>query len=66
MGYKDAALEYKKRYGKLAKSSWIAQILSEHGKTNGPAHSRKGAYKYLCPQTARKNLEKLQNKIKIR
>lgn len=65
MGYREAALEYKKKYGKLAKSSWIAQILSEHGKTNGPAHSRKGAYKYPCPQSARKNLEKLLKELKM-
>jgi len=65
MGYREAGLEYKKRYGKLAKSSWIAQILSEHGKTNGPAHSRKGDYKYPCPPYARKNLEKLLKELKM-
>jgi len=65
MGYKEAAQFYKKKYGKLAKSSWIAQILNEHGKTSGPAHSRKGDYKYPCPHSERKNLEKLLKELKM-
>ena len=65
MGYREAAKEYKKRHGKLAKSSWIAQILSEHGKTSGRAHSRKGNYKYPCPPAERKNLEKLLKDLKM-
>ncbi len=65
MGYREAGLEYKKRYGKLAKSTWIAQILSEHNKTSGPAASRDGEYKYPCPPSERKNLEKLLKEMKM-
>jgi len=65
VGYKEAAQLYKKKYGKLAKSSWIAQILSEHGKTSGPAHSRKGDYKYPCPPSERSKVEKLLKELKM-
>ena len=65
LGYREAQQLYKKRHGKLAKSSWIAQILSENGKTSGPAHSRKGDYKYPCPPGDRKNLEKLLRELKM-
>jgi len=65
LGYREAGKLYKKKYGKLAKSSWIAQILSDHGKTSGPAHSRKGDYKYPCPKSERTNLEKLLKELKM-
>lgn len=65
MGYKEVAQLYKKKHGKLAKSSWIAQILSEHGKTSGPAHSRKGDYKYPCPDAERPKLEKILKELKM-
>lgn len=65
MAYKEAQQLYKKKHGKLARTSWIAQILSEHGKTSGPAHSRKGDYKYPCPASERKNLEKLLKELKM-
>ncbi|MEX0656966.1 MAG: hypothetical protein WD154_05430 [Nitrosopumilaceae archaeon] len=65
MGYKEAQLLYKKKYGKLAKSSWIAHVLSDNGKTSGPAHSRKGNYKYPCPDSERKNLEKILKELKM-
>ncbi len=65
MGYKEAQQLYKKKHGKLAKSSWIAQILSEHGKTSGPAHSRKGDYKHPCPPSERPKLTKLLKELKM-
>jgi len=65
LGYKEASALYKKRHGKLAKSSWIAHILSEHGKTSGPAHSRKGDYKHPCPQAERPKLTKILKELKM-
>jgi len=65
MSYKDAQQLYKKRHGKLAKSSWIANVLSDHGKTSGPAHSRKGNYKYPCPASERPKLEKILKELRM-
>ena len=56
---------FKKRYDKTAKTSWIANVLSDHGKTSGPAHSRKGDYKYPCPPSARPKLEKILKELKM-
>ncbi|WP_182133242.1 hypothetical protein [Nitrosopumilus sp. b1] len=65
MGYREAQQLYKEKHGKLAKSSWIAQILSEHGKTKGKAPTRKGNYKYPCPDSERPKLEKLLKELKM-
>ena len=65
LGYKEAQKLFKKKHGKIAKSSWIANILSDHGKTSGPAHSRKGDYKYPCPPLERPKLEKILKELKM-
>jgi len=65
MGYKEAQQLYKKKYGITAKTSWIAQVLSDHGKTSGPAHSRKGDYKYPCPPANRSKVEKVLKELKM-
>ncbi len=46
MSYKQAQELYKKTFGKNAKTSWIADIKNEHGKTKGPSPNRQGDYKY--------------------
>ena len=65
MGYKEVREKYKAKYGKSAKNSWIAQILSEHGKTSGRSHNRKGDYKYPCPSEHRSNLTKVLKELKM-
>ena len=40
MSYKEVQRIYKEQFGKTAKSSWIAQIKSENGKTSGPSPNR--------------------------
>ena len=63
MGYKEVQQLYKKRHGKLAKSSWIANVLSDHGKTSFRSHARKGNYKYPCPAEERPKLEKILREL---
>ena len=63
--YKQAQGIFKERIGITPKSSWIANVLSDHGKTSGKAHSRKGNYVYPCPQKHRKNLEKILKELKM-
>ena len=49
MSYKEVQRIYKEQFGKTAKSSWIAQIKSENGKTSGPSPNRDGDYKHHVP-----------------
>lgn len=63
--YKEAQGLFKERIGTTAKSSWIANVLSDHGKTSGKAHSRQGDYKYPCPKMHKKNLEKILKELKM-
>ena len=65
MGYKEAQELYKKKFGSTAKTSWIAQILNEHGKTNAPSPNRKGDYKYPCPKEHRTRVEKVLKELKM-
>ena len=65
MSYKEVQGIYKERFGKTAKSSWIAQIKSEHGKTSGPSPNRDCDYKHPCPDSERKRLTKLLKELKI-
>lgn len=65
MGYKEARELYKKKHGKTAKNSWIAQIRAEHGKTSGPSPNRKGDYKYPCPKEDKPKLTKLLKELKM-
>ena len=65
MSYKQAQELYKKRHGKTAKTSWIADIKNEHGKTNGPSPNRKGDYKYPCPKSECDNLTKILKELKM-
>jgi hypothetical protein len=51
--------DYKKKYSKSLKNSWIVHVLSDPGKTRGRAPSRKGDYKYPCPSDVRPKLEKI-------
>ena len=50
MTYKEAQRIFKEKYGVIPKSSWIADILSENGKTKGKSWNRDGDYKYPCPK----------------
>lgn len=65
MGYAEARDLYKKRHGKVLKNSWIAHILSDHGKTSHKSPSRKGDFKYPCPDEARPKLEKILKELKM-
>jgi len=65
MGYAEAKEQYKKKHDKTLKNSWIANILSDHGKTNGKAPSRKGDYKYPCPKDVRPKLTKILKELKM-
>ena len=65
MGYAEARELYKKKHGKALKNSWIAQVLSEHGKTRSISPTRKGDYKYPCPNDARPKLEKILKELKM-
>ena len=59
MRYAEVRDDYKKKYFKSLKNSWIAHVLSNPGKTRGRAPSRKGDYKYPCPSDVRSKLEKI-------
>ncbi|MBS1260674.1 MAG: hypothetical protein MAG473_01006 [Thaumarchaeota archaeon] len=65
MGYAEVRESYKKKYNKSLKNSWIAHVLSDHGKTRGQAPSRKGDYKYPCPENVRPKLEKILKEQKM-
>ena len=65
MTYKEAHDLYKKKFGQHVKSSYIAHILNSYGKTRGKAPSRKGDYKYPCPEKVRPNLEKVLKELKM-
>ncbi|MBT4326237.1 MAG: hypothetical protein HOD60_04930, partial [Candidatus Nitrosopelagicus sp.] len=49
MGYVEVKEAYKKKYGSTLKNSWIAHVKSDHGKTTRRSPSRKGDYKFPCP-----------------
>jgi len=63
MTYQEAHDLYKKKYGRHVKSSWIADVLSSHGKTKRKSPARKGKYKHPCPDDVRPNLEKLLREL---
>lgn len=65
MGYAEARELYKKKHDKAMKNSWIANVLSDHGKTNGKSPARKGDYKYPCPKDVRPKLEKILKELKM-
>ena len=65
MSYKEAQKIFKEKYGVIPKSSWIADIRSEHGKTKGPSKNRPGDYKYPCPKQHRANLTKILKSLKM-
>ena len=65
MGYAEARELYKKKHNKAMKNSWIANVLSDHGKTNGKSPARKGDYKYPCHKDVRTKLEKILKQLKM-
>ncbi len=65
MGYAEAIELYKKRHNKALKNSWIAHVLSDHGKTHCKSATRKGDYKYPCPNEVRPKLEKILKELKM-
>ena len=65
MGCAEARELYKKKHNKALKNSWIANVLSDHGKTNGKSPARKGDYKYPCPPLERPKLEKILKELKM-
>ena len=65
MSYKEAQEVFKEKFGITPKSSWIADIRNEHGKTKGPSQNRPGDYKYPCPTQHRTNLTKILKQLKM-
>ncbi|MBC8502147.1 MAG: hypothetical protein H8D35_03360 [Nitrosopumilus sp.] len=65
MGYAEARDSYKKKHGKALKNSWIAHVLGDNGKTTRQSSSRKGDYKYPCPNDVRPKLEKVLKDLKM-
>ncbi|MFY9300455.1 MAG: hypothetical protein WAO91_04630 [Candidatus Nitrosotenuis sp.] len=65
MGYKEAQELFKKKYGITPKSSWIANVLNDHGKIKNRSPARKGNYKYPCPEKHRDKLEKVLKELKL-
>ena len=65
MTYKEAIDLYKKKYNGNVKSSYIADILHAHGKTKRKEASRKGSYKYPCPEIIRPKLEKVLSELNM-
>ena len=65
MSYKQARQVFKEKFGISARSSWIADIKNEHGKTKGPSPNRPGEYKYPCPDVHRANLTKILKSLKM-
>ena len=66
MTYKEAQVIFKEKYGVIPKSSWIADIRSENGKTKGKSlKTRDGDYKYPCPKQHRVNLSKILKSLKM-
>ena len=65
MTYKEAQEIFKEKYGIIPKSSWIADIRSENGKTKGKSLNRDGDYKYPCPKQHRVNLSKFLKSLKM-
>ena len=65
MSYKQARQVFKEKFGISVRSSWIADIKNEHGKTKGPSPNRPGEYKYPCPDVHRANLTKILKSLKM-
>lgn len=65
MGYAEARNLYKQRHNKVLKNSWIAHVLGDHGKTHSKSPTRKGNYKYPCPDEVRPKLEKILKELKM-
>lgn len=65
MTYQEAHDLYKKRYDRHVKKSWIADVLSSHGKTKRKSPLRRGKYKYPCPDEVRPKLEKVLQELKM-
>jgi hypothetical protein len=65
LSYKQARQVFKEKFGISARSSWIADIKNEHGKTKGPSPNRPGEYKYPCPDVHRANLTKILKSLKM-
>ena len=65
MGYIEAKELYKKKHNRSLKNSWIANVLSDHGKTHKKAPSRKGNYKYPCPKDVKPKLTKILKELEM-
>ena len=65
MSYAKAKEQYKQKHKKSLKNSWIAHVLSDHGKTHDKSPARKGDYKYPCPNDVRPKLEKVLKELKM-
>jgi len=65
MSYAEAKELYKKKHKKSLKNSWVAHVLSDHGKTSHKSPSRKGNYKYPCPNDVKPKLEKVLKELKM-
>ena len=66
MTYEEAQKLYKKNYGKVVKTCWIADILRSHGKTKRKSWNRIGDKPmYPCPENVRPKLEIVLKELKM-
>ena len=66
MTYLQVQRIYKKRYGIVVQTCWIADIKSKHGKTTRKAPNRIGKKpKYPCPNDIRPKLEKILKELRM-
>jgi hypothetical protein len=65
--YKKIQEAVKEEYGFVAKTCWIAHILSDYGLTKGKSHNRidPNVRKYPCPQSKRFQIEQTMKRFKI-
>jgi len=64
MTYSKTQELYKKKYGKVIKTCWIADVLRSRGKTKRKSWNRIGTNpKYPCPDEIKPNLEKILQEL---
>lgn len=66
MTYKAIQTEYRRWYGRIVKTCWIADVKRKHGKTRGPAPNRAGAApQEPCPPDIFPKLEALMQEMGV-
>jgi len=66
MTYKEAGQLYRKYYGKVVQTCWIADVLRSHGKTRHKAWNRIGEKPMKpCPEDVRPKLERVLKELRM-